>query len=74
MEKRAAKTVPVAMMLLVAGLMLVLAGGVGPRLVHKAVGNGFERGLMVGVGIGLEIVALLLGAMAARRAAGRQQG
>ena len=57
---------PVAMMLLVAGLMLGVAGGVGPRLVHEAVGSDFERGLMVGVGIGLEILAVVLVATAAR--------
>ena len=66
MEQRAAKTAPVAMMLLVAGLMLGLAGRVGPRLVHKAAGSDFERGLMVGVGIGLEILALVLMARCAR--------
>lgn len=61
--------VPVAMMLLVAGLMLGLAGSVGPRLVHEAVGSDFERGLMVGVGIGLEIAAVVLAASAASCAA-----
>jgi hypothetical protein len=73
LEREPAKMVPVAMMLLVAGLMLGLAGGVGPRLVHEAVGSDLERGLMVGVGIGLEIVAVVLATVAARCAARKKR-
>ncbi len=65
-EREPRKMMRAALMLMVAGLMLGLAGGVGPRLVHKAAGSDFERGLMVGVGIGLEILAVVLAATAAR--------
>ena len=64
LEREPTKMMRASLMLLVAGLMLGVAGGVGPRLVREAVGSDFERGLMVGVGIGLEIVALVVGAAA----------
>ncbi len=62
LEREPTKMMRASLMLLIAGLMLGVAGGVGPRLVHEAVGSDFERGLMVGVGIGLEIVAIVVGA------------
>lgn len=74
LDREPVKMIPVAMMLVVAGLMILFAGGVGPRLVHEAAGGDFARGLMVGVGIGLECVGVLIAGIAAGRTIRQKKG
>lgn len=65
------KMVPVAMMLLVTGLMILLTGIQWPRMKHAAVyartgWDDFFWGVMVGVGIAMEALGVVIAASAAR--------
>jgi hypothetical protein len=65
-----AKMAPVAMMLAVTGPMILLAGVLWPPMRHaEAHGStgwsDFYRGVMVGVGIAMECLCVVVGAIAA---------
>jgi hypothetical protein len=64
-NESAAKKVPIAMMLLVVGLMLVVVGVLWPRIpvlaaLNSPISNDFLRGFLFGFGIVLEMAGLVI--------------
>ena len=75
----AKKAVPAGMFCLIAGLLLVNLSAVLPHLhvaglVHPLPIGDFLRGLAIGLGIGLEILAIVIMVPAARTACGQRRG